>query len=94
MPVHCMTLKERQEHHDRFRTTFVGGRLDFNTEINELPPRLRGRLMLAIATFNRFHPESDHSNGSFKFAGWIVTFEIIEDTDGLVLLAGLQEHFV
>ena len=44
--------------------------------------------------FTRFHEESDHSNGSFRFGGWIVTFEIHDDVSGLVMLVGMEEGFL
>jgi hypothetical protein len=91
MPAHCMTLTQRQDLFDGFRTAFYGGRIELNREVEELDSRIRGRLLLAIACFSRFHKESDHSNGSFRFGGWIVTFEIHDELNGLVMLVGLEE---
>lgn len=91
MPAHCMTLTQRQDLHDGFRTRFIGGRIELNREVQELDARIRGRLLSAIAAFTRFHAESDHSNGSFRFAGWIITFEIHDELDGLVMLVGMEE---
>jgi len=91
MPAYLMTREDRQTLYDTFRQTLNGGRIELNTEVQGLDARIRGRLLLAIACFSRFHPASDHSTGSFRFAGWIVTFEIHDEPSGLVMLVGMQE---
>jgi hypothetical protein len=91
MPVHSMSLEDRQKLFDTFRTTFSGGRIEMLPAVKDLPQRIIGRLLFRIGLFNRFHPESDHSCGSFVFAGWIVSFEIHEEHRELVMLIGIQE---
>lgn len=69
-----MTLEEKIKRNDFFRTTLSGGRIEMLPPVKELPPRIRGRLIYRLSLFNSFHPESDHSNGAFIFAGWKTFF--------------------
>jgi hypothetical protein len=91
MPAHSMSLEDRQRTYDNFRTTFSGGRIEMLPAVKEMPARIIGRLLFRVGIFDHFHPESDHSNGSFIFAGWVVSWEIHEEQTGLVLLIGIQE---
>lgn len=87
-----MTLEQRQSIFDKFRQTLSGGRIELMPAVQELDARIRGRLIYRITISDHFHAESDHSNGSFVFAGWRVFWEIHEEHRGLVMLIGLQEH--
>lgn len=91
MPVHTMTLEAVQRRNDEFRTTFGGGRIEMLPAVKELPARIRGRLLFRLTIYDYFHPDSDHSDGHFVFAGWTFFFEIHEEQNGLVLLLGMHE---
>jgi hypothetical protein len=91
MHIHLLPLEDRQKAYDDFRTTFSGGRIEVLPAVQEMPSRIIGRLLTRVGMPANFHPESDHSNGSFVFAGWICNWEILEEESGLVLLIGIQE---
>ncbi len=92
MPVHCMNIEQRRKLYDTFRQTLSGGRIELNKEVEDLDARIRGRLIYRITISDHFHPESDHSNGSFVFAGWRVNWEIHDERNGLVMLVGMSEY--
>jgi hypothetical protein len=53
--------------------------------VQELDARIRGRLIYQVCSRLEFYTE-----GSFIFAGWIVSF----DSDGVTVTIGLQEYFL
>jgi hypothetical protein len=59
---------------------------------SQLDARIRGRLLFRLSIYQTFHPESDHSDGMFVFAGWTFFFEIHDEQDGLVLIIGMHEQ--
>jgi hypothetical protein len=81
-----MTLAERQKQNDLFRTTFKGGKVQFSACVSELDERVRGRALIRLTRYDTFHPESDHSEGVFVFAGWSFLFAIDDEPDGSKLL--------
>jgi hypothetical protein len=91
-PPQIETLEERIAKHDAFRTSLKGGRVELLPAVQRLDPRMIGRLICAVAIYNRFHPESDHSDGMIIFAGFVVRWEIHEEHSGLVMLVGLEEY--
>ena len=86
-----MTLEERQQRNDAFRTSLTGGRVELTPLVQELDARIRGRLVYRVSIFQTFHEESDHSDGLFVFAGFTMFFEIHEEQAGLVLLIGIHQ---
>lgn len=88
-----MTLEERQAYHDAYRTTLKPelGRVELMPAVKRLDPRMIGRLISAVAMYDRFHAESDHSNGVLIFAGFTVMWELYEEARGLCLLIGMYE---
>lgn len=91
MPVHCMSRDDRIKLYDTFRQTLSGGRIELNNEVQELDARIRGRLIYRIAISDHFHKDSDHSNGTFVFAGFRIWWEIHDELNGLVLFVGMEE---
>jgi hypothetical protein len=92
MPAQVLTLEQRRALHDGFRTSFKGGRVEMLPAVMRLPPRIRARVLIRITLEDNFHPESDHSNGAFIFAGWRFIWEIYDESDGLLLLIGMYEQ--
>jgi hypothetical protein len=92
MPARVMTLAERQKLNDTFRQTLAGGRVEMLPAVQELDARIRGRLLFRLSIYQTFHPESDHSDGMFVFAGWTFFFEIHEEQNGFVLIIGMHEQ--
>ena len=59
--------------------------------IMELPPRIRGRALFRLTLFQRFHAESDHSEGVFIFAGFTIHWFIWESDSERVLYIQTNE---
>lgn len=61
---------------DQLRTTFKGGRVQMTPSVYQLDDRLRGRALLVLARYNKFHPDSEHDWGTFIFAGFSFEWRI------------------
>lgn len=59
-------------------------RLELLPAVAELDARIRGRLIYQVLRRHEQHPE-----GSFIFAGWIVSY--VPDGDAIII--GMQEYF-
>jgi hypothetical protein len=58
---------------DNLRTTLNGGRVMLTAGVNELPPDVKARVILAVQSFNNFtkdnDPHGEHDFGAFEIAG-------------------------
>lgn len=66
-----MTFEEVRNRNDSLRTTFRGGRVLMTLKVWSLPALLRGQALYAMAQYNTFHEDSDHSEGVFIWDGHI-----------------------
>jgi len=82
-----MTLEETQRRNDELRTTLKGATVYYTPSVFELDSRMRGRLLYRLTLVDRFHAESDHSEGVLIFAGLSIWWRI----EGSELTLGTAE---
>ena len=75
-----MTLEELQKRNDFLRTTLRGATVYYTPSVFELDSRMRGRLLYRLTLYDRFHPESDHSEGTLIWAGLAIWWRIEGET--------------
>lgn len=61
---------------DELRKTFRGGRVQMTPAVYSLDPQLRGRVLWAMARYNRFADDSEHDWGVMIFAGYSFEWHI------------------
>ncbi len=61
---------------DQLREHFIGGRIEVIHGPYEIEDRTMGRMLCAIARYNRFESESLHDEGVLLFAGFDVCWRI------------------
>jgi len=76
-----MTPAQITQLNDELRTAFKGGRIEVCHGPYELDDRLVGRLLCALARYNKFEPNSLHDSGQFIFGGFSFEWNI-ESVDG------------
>jgi hypothetical protein len=65
-----MTPQHIIQCNDALRTGFKGGRIEVCHGPYELDDHLIGRMLCALARYDRFAPDSLHDYGQFIFAGF------------------------
>jgi hypothetical protein len=71
-----MTRKQTIAANDELRTQFKGGVVLMTPSVWQLPAELRGRALYRMTLYNKFSPDSDHSEGVFVFAGYSFVWRI------------------
>jgi hypothetical protein len=65
---------------DNFRSTFVGGQVVMTRGVNELPLDTKGRVLMAVRSFDQFtndnDPHREHDFGNFEIEGETYFFKI------------------
>jgi hypothetical protein len=70
---------------DDLRKNFRGGRIEVCHGPYDIDDRTMGRMLCAVAQYEKFDPESLHDEGLFIFAGFTVAWHI-EVIDGECVL--------
>jgi len=74
-------MREDTRRNDELRQHFRGGRVEVCHGPYAIDDRTMGRMLCAIAQYDRFDPGSLHDEGVLLFAGYSVAWQI-EDVDG------------
>ena len=65
---------------DKLRSTFAGGQVVMTAAVNELPPDVKARVIVAVQSFSKFDADNDphreHDFGSFEIDGEKFFFKI------------------
>jgi hypothetical protein len=76
-----MTREQTRIANDNLRQNFNGGRIEVCHGPYDLDDRTIGRMLCALARYNRFASDSLHDEGCFIFGGFSFAWQI-EDVDG------------
>lgn len=76
-----MTREEAIYNNDQLRQHFKGGRIQICRGPYGIDDRTLGRMLCALAKYNKFTPDSLHDQGCFIFGGFAYAWriEIIKD---------------
>lgn len=71
-----MTRENTIQANDELRTTFKGGRVQICHGPYGIDDRTLGRMLCALAKYNKFSPDSLHDQGCFIFGGFAYAWRI------------------
>jgi hypothetical protein len=86
-----MTPAETIAANDLLRTAFKGGRIEVCHNVFEIDDRTMGRMLCVLARYNKFEEGSLHDSGTFIFAGFSFSFEILIVDDERVLRVWVEQ---
>lgn len=86
-----MTREQYIAANDSLRRQFVGGRIEVCHGPYNIDNRTLGRMLCAVAAYDRFSPESLHDEGVLLFAGFSVCWRIEADGNERVLRVWINE---